>query len=71
MGTSEWSGANDQNYPQTRAHVAGWLNITSASVYFLQHYASRSQATNGFGVDTFDGTTNVYTVMKITRQSVP
>ena len=66
IGTSEVVEGS-ASVKQTRSHVTGIVNITSATVYELQHRCSLTRATNGLGAAVTFGDSEIYTQCEITQ----
>ncbi|MFZ4411513.1 MAG: beta strand repeat-containing protein [Bacteroidales bacterium] len=65
LGTSEY--ATLATTSSNRSFVTGEISITSAKVFELQHYTLGASASNGLGVQTGSGESEVYATVKITK----
>ena len=65
LGTSEY--ATSSSTSGSRSFVTGEISITSAKVFELQHYTVTAAASNGLGVQTGSGESEVYATVKITK----
>jgi hypothetical protein len=66
IGTSEYQVAGGSG-AQVRSFVKGIVTIASAKAFEIQHRCLNTVATNGLGVTSGLGVSEVYTVVKITR----
>lgn len=55
------------NYTIERCPIAGEITITASKVFELQQYISVALATNGLGIPTTTGESEVYSIVKITK----
>ncbi|MDO8413019.1 MAG: hypothetical protein Q7S51_04420 [Gallionellaceae bacterium] len=65
LGTSEAPGSSDPT--QTSSFIRGIFTLAATKNLNITHYIVAAQATNGLGVNTADGLTNVYTSCLITK----
>jgi hypothetical protein len=65
MGTSEVASAADNS--TASPSLSGYVTITSAKTFELQHYSATAKATNGLGVSNGTGETNTYATVTITK----
>jgi hypothetical protein len=65
LGTMEYNNVAASN----RSIITGDFTIAATSAFEIRHYGSISRATDGFGygVATLDGSTNVFTDVRIWR----
>lgn len=62
-GVSEYSG--DSSTVQNRAFITGEFTITSSKTFSLDHYTEVVRANDGLGIDTSDGTAEIYTTVEL------
>jgi len=60
IGSSEYA-----NNSQTRSFLSGKISIGGTKHFELKHYTESSNSSNGLGVETNEGTVEVYSVVKI------
>jgi hypothetical protein len=66
LGTSE---KLDTTANQSRSIINGTLNLTSSTVFEVQHRCGTTKSTDGFGFPSASGVNEVYTLLKITKIS--
>lgn len=62
-GRSDWAPTSPAT--QTYAGLEGQFTIASSKTFEIQHYTTSSVAGQGFGVETSDGSDEVYTVVEL------
>ena len=65
LGTACFSPSADQD--GMLASFRGYIETTSEKVFEVRHYVQTAKATNGLGVNTGDGNTEVYTDLMIRK----
>ncbi len=69
VGASSHSHNTNQGPSGTHAFLKGRFSITAEKVFELQHYTAQTQGTNGLGVATSSGDTEVYSEVIIRKIS--
>ena len=59
LGHSNFSDDNNQGY--SPSFVRGRFTISAQKLFEIRHYTEKANSGNGFGIDTDDSRTNVYT----------
>lgn len=65
VGTSEYANASVEM--QTKSFVEGIIVADGLTAYTLEHYTTTAKATNGLGVATSHGASEVYSRLKLTK----
>jgi len=63
LGHSNFSDDNNQGY--SPSFVRGRFTISAQKLFEIRHYTEKANSGNGFGIDTADSRTNVYTDVQI------
>lgn len=66
VGSSAYSQSST-DYAVTDSHGFGLLTVSQATAFRLQHYGSSTQSSNGFGVASSSGTSEVYAQVEIQK----
>jgi hypothetical protein len=66
-GQSAYATSGDN--VQTNAYVFARLTITASKTFELQHRSSLTKTTNGYGIGTDFGNTNIFAVVKIFKEA--
>lgn len=66
IGTTEY-GMTGANASQVRTQLYGEVTITSLKTFQLNHYTAAVQGTNGLGVASTTGVSEIYSIIKITK----
>lgn len=69
IGSSEYAGISSADTSQTVSILKGVITIASSKTFEIQHRSSTTRATDGFGLASNFGVSEVYTVVKVTRVS--
>lgn len=64
IGTSEYSNSSN-DYASNRSFVTGRITIAAQTTFELQHRCGTTNGTNGFGVESNFGVTEVYSEVEI------
>ena len=67
LGSSEY--ASNTYFGQTRSFGSDRVTISTTTVYEIQHRCEATKSTNGFGVTTVFGDSNVYTEVEIFKEA--
>lgn len=66
VGSSAYSQSST-DYAVTDSHGFGLLTVSQATAFRLQHYGSSTQSSNGFGVASSSGSSEVYAQVEIQK----
>jgi hypothetical protein len=67
IGTAEYATNGVADSSSNRSFLMGTFTIASAKVFEVQHRCTSTQATNGFGVNSNYGVSEVYTQLEILK----